>query len=82
MLAHDLHEVLRLTSGHPEELTAAVLNSRLLHSTPGSGARVGGDGHKRTRGSKLHPAVHTMGHSLALHAAPDCQKQPSRFAND
>ena len=32
-----------------------------------TGARAAWDGHKRTRGSKLHPAVDTMGHFLALH---------------
>src|SRR4051795_1087022 len=30
-------------------------------------ARAGWDGHKRTRGSKLHLAVDTLGHLLALH---------------
>ena len=70
MLAHDLRAVLRLASGRTEEPTAAVLDSRTLRSTPESGRRAGWDGHKRTRGSKLHMAVDTLGHLLALHVTP------------
>ena len=70
MLAHDLRAVLRLASGRKEEPTAAVLDSRTLRSTPESGNRAGWDGHKRTRGSKVHMAVDTLGHLLALHVTP------------
>jgi transposase len=66
MLAHDLRAVLRLAGGRKEEPSAAVLDSRTLRSTPESGGRAGWDGHKRTRGSKLHLAVDTLGHLLAL----------------
>jgi transposase len=66
MLAHDLRAVLRLAAGRGEEPSAAILDSRTLRSTPESGARAGWDGHKRTRGSKLHLAVDTLGHLLAL----------------
>jgi transposase len=66
MLAHDLRAVLRLAAGRAGEPSAAVLDSRTLRSTPESGARAGWDGHKRTRGSKLHLAVDTLGHLLAL----------------
>src|SRR4051812_16669865 len=52
--------------GAREEPSAAILDSRTLRSTPESGARAGWDGHKRTRGSKLHLAVDTLGHLLAL----------------
>lgn len=37
---------------------------------PESGARVGYAGAKRKRGSKVHMAVDTVGHLLALHVAP------------
>src|SRR5947208_3993646 len=67
MLAHDLRAVLRLAAGRREEPSAAILDSRTLRSTPESGARAGWDGHERTRGSKLHLAVDTLGHLLALH---------------
>ena len=70
MLAHDLRAVLRLAAGRTEEPTAAVLDSRTLRSTPESGKRAGWDGHKRTRGSKVHMAVDTLGHLLALHVTP------------
>ena len=48
----------------------AVLDSRTLSSTPESGERAGWDGHKRTRGSKVHLAVDTLGHLLALRVTP------------
>ena len=70
MLAHDLRTVLRLAAGRNEEPSAAVLDSRTLRSTPESGGRADWDGHKRTRGGKLHPAVDTLGHLLALHVTP------------
>ena len=66
-LADDLRAVLRLAAGRRAEPSAAVLDSRTLRSTPESGERAGWDGHKRTRGSKLHLAVDTLGHLLALH---------------
>jgi len=37
---------------------------------PESGARAGYDGAKRKKGSKLHLAVDTLGHWLALHVTP------------
>jgi hypothetical protein len=44
--------------------------SLTLRSTPESGERAGYDGAKRKRGSKLHLAVDTLGHLLALHVTP------------
>jgi transposase len=69
-LAHDLRVLLRLAAGRPPEPTAAVLDSRTLRSTPESGHRAGYDGAKRKKGSKLHLAVDTLGHLLALHVTP------------
>jgi transposase len=69
-LAQDLRAVLRLAAGRNEEPTAAILDSRTLRSTPESGTRAGYDGAKRKRGSKLHMAVDTLGHLLALHVTP------------
>ena len=43
-----------------------LLDSRTLQSTPESGARAGYDGAKRRKGSKVHAAVDTLGHLLAL----------------
>jgi transposase len=70
MLVQDLRAVLRLAQGRAEEPSAAVLDSRTLRSTPESGGRAAWDGHKRVRGSKLHLAVDTLGHLLALHVTP------------
>jgi transposase len=69
-LAHDLRAVLRLAAGRAEEPSAAILDSRTLRSTPESGGRAGFDGYKRTRGSKLHLAVDTLGHLLAVRVTP------------
>jgi transposase len=69
-MAHDLRVVLRLAEGRAPDPTAAVLDSRTLRSTPESGARAGYDGAKRKRGSKVHAAVDTLGHLLALHVTP------------
>src|SRR6185437_6355151 len=66
-LAQDLRALLRLASGRSADPTAAVIDSRTLQSTPESGARAGYDGAKRKRGSKVHMAVDTLGHLLALH---------------
>ena len=69
-LAQDLRAVLRLAAGRKEEPTAAIIDSRTLRSTPESGNRAGYDGAKRKRGSKVHMAVDTLGHLLALHVTP------------
>jgi transposase len=69
-LAHDLRAVLRLAAGRTEEPRAAIIDSRTLRSTPESGSRAGYDGAKRKRGSKLHLAVDTLGHLLALQVTP------------
>ena len=53
-----------------QEPTAAVIDSRTLRSTPESGTRASYDGARRKRGSKVHRAVDTPGHLLALHVTP------------
>jgi transposase len=69
-MVHDLREVLRLARGRAKEPTAAVLDSRTLRSTPESGHRGGYDGAKPKKGSKVHAAVDTLGHLLALRVTP------------
>ena len=69
-MVHDLREVLRLARGRSPEPTAAVLDSRTLRSTPESGHSGGYDGAKRKKGSKVHAAVDTLGHLLALRVTP------------
>jgi transposase len=65
-MVHDLRALLRLAAGRAEQPTAAILDSRTLQSSPESGPRAGYDGAKRKRGSKVHAAVDTLGHLLAL----------------
>src|SRR5262245_1750196 len=62
----DLRELLRTAQGREPQPTAAVLDSRTLQSSPESGGRAGYDGAKRKKGSKVHLAVDTLGHLLAL----------------
>lgn len=66
----DLRAVLRLAQGRHEEPSAAIFDSRTLQSSPESGHRAGYDGAKRRKGSKVHLAVDTLGHLLALHVTP------------
>jgi transposase len=82
-LAEDLRAVLRMAAGRAPEPSAAVLDSRTLRSSPESGERAGYDGAKRKKGSKLHMAVDTLGHLLALHVTPadaDDRAQVARLA--
>lgn len=65
-MAHDLRLLLRLCAGKNDAPPAAIFDSRTLQSTPESGARAGFDGHKKRKGSKLHAAMDTLGHLLAL----------------
>src|SRR5215211_6429179 len=67
---HDLRVLLRLSEGRACEPTAAILDSRTLRSTPESGEPAGYDGAKRMKGSKVHAAVDTLGHLLALLVSP------------
>src|SRR5574341_2041185 len=65
-MVHDLRALLRLAAGRQEQPSAAIFDSRTLQSSPESGARAGYDGAKRKKGSKVHMAVDTLGHLLAL----------------
>jgi transposase len=69
-MVHDLRAMLRWSEGRADDPTAVVLDSRTVQSTPESGARGGYDGHKRRKGSKVHLAVDTLGHLLALRVTP------------
>ena len=69
-MAHDLRAIVRLALDRAAEPSAAILDSRTLQSTPESGSRAGFDGHKKRKGSKVHLAVDTLGHLLALRVTP------------
>lgn len=66
----DLREMLRLAEGRNAQPSAAIFDSRTLQSSPESGGRAGYDGAKKRKGSKVHLAVDTLGHLLALHVTP------------
>jgi transposase len=69
-MVHDLRVLLRLSECRAPDPTAAILDSRTLRSTPESGSRGGYDGAKRKKGSKVHAAVDSLGHLLALFVSP------------
>lgn len=61
-----MRSLLREWGGRKGQPTAVYIDSSTLQSTPESGARAGYDGAKRRKGSKVHIAVDTLGHLLAL----------------
>jgi transposase len=60
--------------------SAVILDARTIQSTPTSGARAGYDGHKRKNGSKVHMAVDTLGHLLALRVSPASDDERTQVA--
>ena len=69
-MVDDLRAILRMAQGRNAEPTAVIFDSRTMQSSPESGARAGYDGAKRKKGSKVHIAVDTLGHLLAVHVTP------------
>ena len=56
------------------------MDGRTLRSTPESGHRAGYDGHKRTKGGKVHAAVDTLGHLLAVLVTPANEQERDQVA--
>jgi transposase len=79
-MAHDLRLLLRLKEGRKVQPSAMILDGRTLQSTPESGARAGYDGHKRRKGSKVHAAVDTLGHLLALKVTPANEQERAQVS--
>lgn len=79
-MVHDLRVLLREVAGRQGQPSAMVLDSRTMQSTPESGARAGYDGAKRRKGSKVHAAVDTLGHLLALHVTPANEQDRAQVA--
>ena len=81
-IVHDLRVLLRIAAGRTEQPSAVILSQReprrTIQSTPESGERAGFDGAKYKKGSKVHIAVDTLGHVLALHvtAANEQERAP------
>ena len=76
----DLRRLLREIEERAPEPRAAILDSRTLQSSPESGGRAGYDGAKRRRGSKVHLAVDTLGHLLALLVTPADEQDRAQVA--
>jgi transposase len=70
LMVHDLRALLRWTEGRDDDPSAVIFDGHTVQSTLESGARAGHDGHKRRKGSKIHLAVDTLGHLLALKVTP------------
>ena len=84
-MVHDLRVLLRLSKDRASEPKAAIFDSRTLRSTPESGSRGGYDGHKGKKGSKVHAAVDTLGHLLALRvsqANEDDRKEVGKLSEE
>lgn len=57
---------LQTTTARSDLLLAVIFDSTTRHSTPESGASAGCDGYKCKKESKVHLAVDTLHHLLAL----------------
>ncbi len=62
----DVQQLLRECASRKGQPTAVAIDNRTLQSTPESGAHAGYDGAKRGKSSKVHIAVDTLSHLLAL----------------
>jgi len=69
-MVDDLRELLRVAAGKKAQPSAAIMDSQTLRSTPESGDRAGFDGGKKTKGTKVHIAVDTLGNLLSLIVTP------------
>lgn len=69
-MVNDLRWVLRVAQGKQGQPSAVILEGRTLQSTCESGPRAGYDGYTRKKGSKVHMAVDTLGHLLAVQVTP------------
>src|SRR5580700_3409030 len=69
-ITHELRVLVRIMEDRESQPSGVIFDGRTLQSTPESGARAGFDGHKKKKGSKIHAAVDTLGHLLALAVTP------------
>ena len=80
-MAHDLRKILRLLAERKIQPTAVIFDGRTLQSTPESGGRAGYDGYKRRKGSKVHAAVDTLGHWLAVKVTAANEQERAQVAD-
>lgn len=69
-MVNDLRSVLRAAQGKQGQPSAVILDGRTLQSTCESGPRAGYDGYRRKKGSKVHMAMDTLSHLLAVQVTP------------
>ena len=79
-LVQDLRMLLREIADRAQQPSAAIFDARTLQSSPESGARAGYDGYKRRKGSKVHLAVDTLGHLLALFVTPANEQERAQVS--
>ena len=79
-MADDLRTILRLAAGRTAQPSAVVIDSRTVQSTPESGATAGYDGAKKRRGRKVHLAVDTLGHLLAVYVTAASEQDRAQVA--
>ena len=80
-MTHDLRELVRVLAERDPRPSAAIYDGRTLQSSPESGARAGYDGYKKKNGSKVHIAVDTLGHLLALVVTPANEQERAQVAD-
>lgn len=69
-MVSDLRSIIRVAQGKQGQPRAVVFDGRTLQSSCERGPRAGYDGYKRRNGSKVHMAVDTLCHLLAVHVTP------------
>jgi transposase len=79
-IAHDPRVILRLVGEREAHPTGVILDGRTLQPTPESGGRAGYDGAKKRNGSKVHIAVDTLGHLLALKVTAASEQERAQVA--
>jgi len=79
-MVRDLRMLLREIQDRMPQPRAAVVDNRTLQSSPERGARAAYDGAKRRKGSKVHIAVDTLGHLLALIVTPANEQDRAHVA--
>jgi transposase len=79
-MVHDLRVLSREAVGKEAQPTAVIFDGRTVQSSSESGDRAGFDGNKRRKGSKVHLAVDTLGHLLALVVTPANEQERAQVA--
>ena len=79
-MADDLRELLRIVAQRNPQPSAAIFDAQSIKSTPESGERAGYDAGKNIKGTKIHLAVDTLGHLLALAVTPANEQERDQAA--